>query len=312
MSLPSVSVVIPTHNRRNALPPVIDAIASDPFVDEIIVVVDGSKDGTLEYLEQRSTVDARIKPVWQQNSGDRAARQRGIETAQGDVVLLLDDDVVAGPNLGEKHARLHERAEDRLVVGYMPTGKRTPRRAGDFATHLYADEYEKRCREYEKSPDEILQHLWSGNISLRREQALQVGFTKGEQVNRHTDQDFGLRCAEAGMTGVFDRSLASQHTHVRNIESFLRQARQYGMARRTLDAKLSEGERWGSPLASLPKPQAALVSVLAKPVLYKAWKPCAVAAIRVAGKLRVWKAETGLGRLARQVELVRGFSGLSD
>jgi glycosyltransferase involved in cell wall biosynthesis len=311
MTLPSVSVVIPTCNRRSGLPTVIDAIAADPHATEMIVVVDGCDDGSLQYLQERAASDPRIKPVWQENAGDRAARQRGVETATNDIVLLLDDDVVAGPDLARKHAERHAGHPNTVVVGYMPTTTRTPRRAGDYATHLYAEEYESRCKKYEADPGSILDHLWSGNISLPREAAVRISFTAGESVSRHTDQDFGLRCKQAGMSAVFDRALASQHSHSRNLESFLAQARQYGLARREINAAAGDKPLWSDPRKSLSRPRAAIVSFFMSGVRYVAGRALFTSAINLAGRAHLWKVETNLARLARQIELARGFKGFA-
>ena len=140
--LPTVSVVVPTYRRRDNLTEVVLPLLEDPALLELLVVVDGCDDGSLELLEQIAASHPRLRPVWTENSGGAAARQTGIDAAVGDVVLLLDDDVVAAPGLVSGHARRHQEHDDLVVLGYMPTRPPEPGARGRFATHLYAQEYE--------------------------------------------------------------------------------------------------------------------------------------------------------------------------
>ena len=112
------SVVVPTYNRCDRLRRVLGALADqtlprDSF--EVIVVSDGSTDGTDEYLRGGQTpVD--VVAVTQPNSGPGPARNAGVERARGDLVVFVDDDVVAEPDLVEQHVRSHEHDDGRLVV----------------------------------------------------------------------------------------------------------------------------------------------------------------------------------------------------
>src|SRR3954454_8936427 len=93
--LPPVSVVIPTYRRRAQLASVVDPLLADEATAELIVVVDGSDDGSLELLRAIAHRDPRVRPIGSANQGQAAARQLGLEAARHPVVLLLDDDVIA-------------------------------------------------------------------------------------------------------------------------------------------------------------------------------------------------------------------------
>jgi glycosyltransferase involved in cell wall biosynthesis len=88
---PQVSVIIPTYNRRDLVRRAIRSVfeQTDP-VDEIIVVDDGSGDGTREALH--SEFGDRIQYMWQPNAGVSAARNRGLAQSQGKYLTLLDSD----------------------------------------------------------------------------------------------------------------------------------------------------------------------------------------------------------------------------
>ena len=166
------------------------------------------------------------------NGGDAAARSAGVERASGQVVLMLDDDVVPGPGLAAGHAGHHAKRTGLVVVGYMPVAPwRGPGRA-PFTAQLYSQDYERACVEYERDPDNILRGLWAGNISLRREDCLRVGLSSPEfERGYHADRDFGLRCRAAGLTGVFDRALRAEHRYERDTAAFFRDAYSSGRTR---------------------------------------------------------------------------------
>jgi len=92
---PAVSVVLPTFNRApllcDALQSVLEQSASD---FELIVVDDGSTDGTAALLEEVASVDARVRPVHQENGGTASARNAGIEHARAPWIAFLDSDDV--------------------------------------------------------------------------------------------------------------------------------------------------------------------------------------------------------------------------
>ena len=116
-----VSVVIPTFNRGEKLAEILHPVLDDPLTGEVVVVVDGSRDGSFEMLQEWSLADPRLRPIFQENAGDAAARQRGIEAASFDVVVVLDDDVVVSAGTIGGHARHHADGKRLLVLGYMPT-----------------------------------------------------------------------------------------------------------------------------------------------------------------------------------------------
>lgn len=89
--MPQVSVIIPTYNRKEYLQLAIESVLGQTYDDyEIIVVDDGSSDGTGAAIEAR--YGERVRYLWQENQGESVARNRGIELAQGDYLALLDSD----------------------------------------------------------------------------------------------------------------------------------------------------------------------------------------------------------------------------
>jgi glycosyltransferase involved in cell wall biosynthesis len=92
---PSVSVVIPTYNRGDAVGEAIESALGQTLAPaEVIVVDDGSRDGTRERLAPYMD---RIAYIRQENQGVSAARNAGIRAARGDLIAFLDSDDVWHP-----------------------------------------------------------------------------------------------------------------------------------------------------------------------------------------------------------------------
>jgi glycosyltransferase involved in cell wall biosynthesis len=89
--MPDVSVIVPTHNRRGMVQQAVgSALAQQGASVEVIVVDDGSSDGTEEVLRRLS--DPRVRVEHLPHSGVATARNRGIAMASADWIAFLDDD----------------------------------------------------------------------------------------------------------------------------------------------------------------------------------------------------------------------------
>ena len=219
------------------------ALLADPATTEVVVTVDGSRDESYELATRLGTKDSRVVAFEQAHAGTRAARSAGVKKATGDVVLLMDDDVVAGEHLVTGHALRHRDVDHLVVVGYMPVVATDSDSAIRALSRIYAHEYESHCDEIEADRRLILLHLWGGNVSLRRADYLSIDYleadTEAMQVE-HEDQYLGVRCHQTGLTGVFDRTLYAEHRHQRDAEGFLRSARIRAMAKWQLHSLFPE------------------------------------------------------------------------
>jgi glycosyltransferase involved in cell wall biosynthesis len=98
-----ISVVIPTYNRASFLKEAIDSVLSQTYRDfELIVVDDGSTDGTPELL---LSYGHKIKVIKKANKGPSASRNRGIKAAKGDWMAFLDSDDIWKPDKLEKQVQ---------------------------------------------------------------------------------------------------------------------------------------------------------------------------------------------------------------
>jgi GT2 family glycosyltransferase len=309
--LPSVSVVIPTRDGRERLRRVLPPLLASPL-EEIVVVVDGSRDGSLELLLDLGADDARLKPVFVEQEGPSAARQLGVEHAIGDLVLLLDDDVLVSPGLVEGHARRHAAADRLVVLGYTPTVTPPRRRPGDVAVFLYARDYERGFAALRHDPALVLRKLWGANVSLRRSDCLRVGLRSPAFPERyHEDREFGLRCLKAGLTGVFDPKLKADHLYTRSVDGFLADARAQGAGIYLVHKLHPDVLGPLAPVAfeeGLPSP----AKIVVRACRHEYVRTMTVAVLRAllagAGQARFYSLETILAQLLRRIEQQYGAS----
>ena len=115
--MPRVSVVIPTYNRPHLLKKLLDSLARQTAplsTYEVIVVSDGSTDGTHDYLDGFCAEHQLFRYVVQKNQGPAAARNLGLELANGKYVAFTDDDCVASPEWVAEVSRYLDENEDVL------------------------------------------------------------------------------------------------------------------------------------------------------------------------------------------------------
>ena len=116
---PRVSVLIPTWNREKYLGEAIESVLVQTYRDyEIVVVDDGSTDGTAELVKQYD----KVRYVWQPHAGIPAARNRALEEARGELIAWLDSDDLYAPIKLEKQVAYLDAHPECQIVFCLPVG----------------------------------------------------------------------------------------------------------------------------------------------------------------------------------------------
>ena len=114
------SVIIPVYNVKEYLAKCISSVLSQTYDDyEIILVDDGSTDGSSELCDKYDIEDTRVRAFHQKNQGVAAARNLGIEHASGDYILFVDsDDWIDSKTLEHLENRLEKKRYDVIIFSY--------------------------------------------------------------------------------------------------------------------------------------------------------------------------------------------------
>ena len=98
-----VSVIVPVYNIIEYLERCVNSLTSQTYRDlEIILVDDGSTDGSGELCDELTKKDERIRVFYQENAGSSAARNKGIKAAKGEYISFVDSDDYVNPDFIEK------------------------------------------------------------------------------------------------------------------------------------------------------------------------------------------------------------------
>lgn len=114
MSIPKVSVIIPTYNRAHFIAQAVESVLMQTYQDfELIIIDDGSTDNTKEVLESYRD---RLHYFYQENQGRSVARNRGIELAKGEYIAFLDSDDLWLPNKLSRQVPILETSDLDIVL----------------------------------------------------------------------------------------------------------------------------------------------------------------------------------------------------
>lgn len=229
--IPTVSVIIPTYNRRAFLYETLDSLARQSFpmqYFEVIVVDDGSVDGTEAAVTEAAATETfpfTLRYFWQPNQGDAEARNLGVNQSQADILVFLDDDILVEPDYLTRLVEAHQADTHRIVTG---------------TEHLWVEEtnplgsrpsLSTTAKENEAVVALAFVDVCSNNMSIRREDYFQVGMMQkldfpGSSI--WCDVDFAYRAFCQGFE--FRRSVEAVCWHrdyvKRDLESHKRRMKE--------------------------------------------------------------------------------------
>jgi len=197
-----ISIVIPTYNRVELLRSCLEALnrqtlAASRF--EVVVVIDGSTDKTREMLKEFASPYL-LRPIWQENSGQPSALNRGTLEAKGDYCLFLDDDIIADSKLAAEHLQAQYQHSNALVVGQITLS--LPANTGWYA-NAFAQGWREHYDWLNQEPTKLSwEDCYSGNMSAPRKALLECGGFSVDII-RGYDVDLASRLEKQGCTLVY-------------------------------------------------------------------------------------------------------------
>jgi len=215
-----ISVVTPTRDKVGLLERTLRSLAAqdlDPETFEVVVVDDGSRDRTGEFLAGHDT-PYRLKSVrMERNRGRAAARNRGLAEVTGDLVVFLDDDMECVPGFLRAHRDFHAQGPGRGGIGNVVNHPEVSIAPID---RYMSTRGAQKIRDRGPLP---WKYFSTNNSSVRREDLDAVGgFDEGFVHYGFEDLELGWRLVrERGVTLAFVEGARSLHIHPHTLDEVL-------------------------------------------------------------------------------------------
>jgi glycosyltransferase involved in cell wall biosynthesis len=193
---PTVSVIIPTYNRKDLLRETLISLAKQTYPShhfEVIIVDDGSTDGTGAIAAE--TFPFVLRYFWQSNQGDAAARNLGAQQSQAEFLVFLDDDILVEADYLTHLIQVHDISQNKIVSG---TGNLWPAESTPFSQSVYASQTLDHAHPITELP---FRDVFSNNMSLRRAAYFNIGMMQGLDFpgsSMWCDLDFNYRAYRQG------------------------------------------------------------------------------------------------------------------
>ncbi|HLG31359.1 MAG TPA: glycosyltransferase [Candidatus Brocadiales bacterium] len=208
-----VSIIIPVYNGEKTLARCLTSLQSQTISRdkyEIIVVDDGSKDGTRKVAEGFA-----VTVISQKNQGPAAARNLGVKMSKGDIVLFIDADCAAAPNWIEEMTKPFSNPD---IVGVKGTYKTTQQ---DLLARFVQLEYEEKYERMKRFP--YIDFIDTYSAGFRKDIFQKYGgFNTSFPTATVEDQEFSFRLAKDGHKMVFQPDAFVYHTHQSTLKGYMR------------------------------------------------------------------------------------------
>lgn len=205
-----ISIVIPTYNRKPILEKCLRALEKQQFTDnkisqyEVILVDDGSTDGTLEWLEKHRSELSHVYPFSQAHLGPAAARNLGVENAKGDIIIFIDSDLVVTERFLQSHADALEKGKQSLGHDRLFT----------YGWVINTCNFENPTSEPYKITDFSAAYFATGNVAIPRKWLEKVGlFDTRFQLYGWEDLELGVRLKQLGLKLIKCPEAVGYHWH---------------------------------------------------------------------------------------------------
>lgn len=229
---PAWTVVVPTFNRLAALGEVLEALeAQEGPRFEVLVVNDGSTDGTAAWLDERVAgregAVPRLRVIHQRNQGPAVARNRGVTAARGRWVAFLGDDTVPSPGWLAAHDRVQNGDLARSVRGsggcvgvigrtdWHPRMRRTP-----FLDYINEQGLQFGFALIEDEDNVPFNFFYTSNLSVDRDAMAAEPFDPAFPFAAWEDVEAGYRLAAQGLRLLYRPAAHVAHDHPTDLARF--------------------------------------------------------------------------------------------
>jgi len=232
---PAASVIIPTYNGAAKIATLLEALFNQTENNtEIIVVVDGSTDDTVEVIKPFKKISDQLRIIVQKNAGRARSRNRGVEEAQGDLLIFYDDDMQPAPDSIARHIAFHREHRGAILIGNAEQAVLNA--ASDFQHYrsYINDSWMKPYGTALKKLERQALFMTAANCSMPRQTFRELnGFD--ETLSDAEDKEFGLRAFKKNISLYVDMQNVALHRENLTCRAYIMRLRQYAKANDTVD-----------------------------------------------------------------------------
>ena len=221
------SILIPSYNNKRCLLPCIEHFARQSYPRdrfEVVVVLDGSTDGSREALDAVDT-PFRLQVIEQPNQGRAAALNRAADAAAGALLIVTDSDILPNTDFVKSHVEAHDRAD--VVIGPIPLSDRTPVNFLTEGVRRWAEQHERNM--LERAGGFSCTEIYGANLSIRRDHFEALGGYRSD-LRRTEDFQLGKKILRAGHSIAFCPGARAEHIYDKSIPEWCRDFYQDGVS----------------------------------------------------------------------------------
>lgn len=220
-----ITVVVPTLNRKEKLKDCLESLLKQDYpryLYEVIVVDDGSSDGTAEMIKELSLSKHNIRYLYQPNKGPAAARNLGIRQSRADIVAFSDNDCVLSPSWIKDMLEAHNAYPEAAAIGGVTKV--------NFANikSAVSQSLSDGAIETDISGTREVIFFPTCNVSFKRKYIANEAFNELFPYPAGEDLEFFWRIFKKGRRFIYKQDIEVFHNCHPDLSSFLRQAYLYG------------------------------------------------------------------------------------
>jgi len=236
----ALSVVIPTHNRSDALAATLARLAEQDFGEswEVIVVNNRCTDDTDEVV-RRQNFPALLRLVHEETPGVAAARNRGAREARGEILVFIDNDILVPPCLIRQHVETLRANPNCWFIGRVVNPPELRQSAfGRYRDDLHESYFQhlpvEDCVDYDGATGQ--------NWAMRKDEFFTAGgFDESYSIASCEDAELALRARKKGFRTMFNpKSVVVHNDWATDLDSFCRRQELYSISSVLLWKKYGE------------------------------------------------------------------------
>ncbi len=220
-----ISIIVPNYNRKHKLRECLESLLSQDYPQEgfeVIVIDDGSNDGTDNMLSELSHEHPNLRYFLQPHSGPAASRNRGIKEAKSEIIAFTDNDCIVSKDWAKKMVDAHRLEAEVMAIGGLTRVYRGNIKA--LVSQFLSDGAINANIEGRQSTI----FFPTCNVSIKKQYLGAEGFKEVFPLPAGEDSEFFWRFFKRGKRFKHRKDIAVFHNCNDSFRSFLRQAYMYG------------------------------------------------------------------------------------